>query len=249
MSFPLYIGGADTVIEALLDVCGPEGTLCIPSLSYLFTTESNPTFHIRSTPTNLGVIPETFRRREGVLRSLHPTHSVCAYGAQAEEITRDHAKDRSPVGVHSPFRKIRDLGGQVVFLGCSPRCNTSIHGVEETLSDPPPYLFKQSTITYTITGDDGEQVRVEHKRHNFEKTGQRYERLVAMLEGSSHYSAGPVMQGFIHVFDAEAMWATAGDALRRDALSLVEPAPLGEDHFLVTHSNGMHGYVVRPSSL
>ena len=44
--------------------------------------------------------------RKGVVRSLHPTHSVAACGAQASELVRHHHKDRSPVGSHSPFRKV-----------------------------------------------------------------------------------------------------------------------------------------------
>ena len=69
-------GGADTVIDALLDAVGPHGTLCLPTLSYLFTTPESPIFDVRSTPTNLGAIPEAFRRRPTAVRSVHPTHSV-----------------------------------------------------------------------------------------------------------------------------------------------------------------------------
>ena len=43
---------------------------------------------------------------KGVVRSLHPTHSVAACGAQASELVHHHHKDRSPVGSHSPFRKV-----------------------------------------------------------------------------------------------------------------------------------------------
>lgn len=129
------------MIDAFLDVVGEKGALCFPTLSYLFTTEANPIFDIRITPTNLGVIPETFRRRSGVQRSLHPTHSVAAIGAQAALVTQDHYKDTTPVGANSPFRWVRDLCGQVVFLGCGCRCNTSIHGVEEMVDPIPPYLF------------------------------------------------------------------------------------------------------------
>lgn len=33
----------------------------------------------------VGIIPNIFRKREGVIRSLHPTHSIAAYGPEAEE--------------------------------------------------------------------------------------------------------------------------------------------------------------------
>merc|ERR1712083_791450 len=100
-----------------------------------------------------------------------------------------HAKDRSPVGENSPFRRVRELGGQVAFLGCGTRCNTSVHGVEELLEEPPPYLFQKSTVTYNVTDAGGQSEVVSHQRHSFgvgcpyegQAVGQRYDRLVDML--------------------------------------------------------------------
>jgi aminoglycoside N3'-acetyltransferase len=106
-------GGADTVIDALLEAVGPKGTLVLPTLSYLYTNLDSPNFDVRTTPTNLGTIPETFRSRVGVRRSCHPTHSCAALGPDTAALLDDHGKDRSPVGANSPFRRVRDLGGQV----------------------------------------------------------------------------------------------------------------------------------------
>ena len=86
---------------------------------------------------------------------MHPTHSCCAKGPQTSALLGEHRKDRSPVGANSPFRKVRDLEGQVAFLGVpyGARCNTSIHGVEETLApNYPPYLFSEDTMTYLLRG-------------------------------------------------------------------------------------------------
>ncbi|MFP6646122.1 MAG: AAC(3) family N-acetyltransferase, partial [Candidatus Latescibacterota bacterium] len=55
-----------------------------------------------------------------------------------------------------PLRKLRDLGGQLLFLGCGLRPNTSMHGVEELVE--PPYLFGDD-ITYTLhLGDERREV-------------------------------------------------------------------------------------------
>jgi aminoglycoside N3'-acetyltransferase len=110
-------GGASTVIGALLDAVGPSGSLVIPTLSYLYTNAETPTFDVRKTPTNLGTIPETFRLMPGVARSMHPTHSCAAIGPHTLELLGEHRHDRSPVGKNSPFRRVRDLEGQVAFLG------------------------------------------------------------------------------------------------------------------------------------
>ena len=245
-------GGADTVIDALLAAVGPGGTLCMPTLSYLFTTEDSPTFDVASTPTNLGIIPETFRKRHGVLRSLHPTHSVAAFGAQAADIVGEHGKDRSPVGANSPFRRVRDLGGQVAFLGCGTRCNTSIHGVEELLDTPPPYLFQDATITYTVTDAAGKSESATHRRHSFETgkpflgrgTGQRYDRVVQLLPRGAHHD-GIVGQATMHVMEAAPMWEAALAALESNPLCLVEPIPANsEGHHLKQGQDGNLRYEV-----
>jgi len=239
-SFGHIPGGADTLLDALLLALGPEGTLCVPTLSYLFVSEKQPSFDVRSTPSNLGIIPHTFLRRAGVLRSLHPTHSVAALGVQAEVITGQHGLDRSPVGAHSPFSKVRELGGQVAFLGCGMRCNTSIHGVEELLlPSPPPYLLLPSPITYSLTDSKGLTQQVQHRRHNFAGVAQRYERLAAMLQPGVSYWHGRVQQAEVHIMDAKAMWAAALAALEADVGCLTEQCAQGseEDHHLVADSS------------
>lgn len=76
-------GGADTVIDALLEVLGPEGTLMMSTVGGNVNPEQ-PVFDVRNTPCTVGTLANVFRKREGVIRSLHPVHSVCALGPKAE---------------------------------------------------------------------------------------------------------------------------------------------------------------------
>src|SRR3712207_2603981 len=54
-------------------------------------------------PTEVGLLSEVFRRRAGVLRSLHPTASVCAYGPLAAELTAGHHLAGTIFGEGTPF--------------------------------------------------------------------------------------------------------------------------------------------------
>ena len=77
-------GGPATVIAALLDVLGPDGTLVMPAESpQLADTANQDVFDPRTTPTTMGAIPEAFRSYPETQRSNHPLVSVCANGMRA----------------------------------------------------------------------------------------------------------------------------------------------------------------------
>ncbi len=126
-------GGAEGVIDALLDAVGPAGTVMVPTITGQaeHSPEHPPVFDLRNTPGWTGTIPETFRRRDGARRSLHPTHSVAAIGPQADFLVRDHLEAPSPCGPGSPYLRLADLAGKIVFIGVSLECCTVLHGVEE----------------------------------------------------------------------------------------------------------------------
>lgn len=240
----------DMVIDALLLALGPEGTLLIPTLSYLFVSEASPHFDVRATPTNLGAIPAAMLRRPGVVRSLHPTHSVAALGRLARELTCGHREDRTPVGPNSPFSLVARLNGQVAFLGCGARCNTSIHGVEETvLPRPPPYLLRPGTVRYRVVDEAGAVEEVEHRRHDFAGVAQRYERLRGMVP-KGEYAQGRVGVAVLEVFEAPSMWAAARRAVTADPEALVARCAPGEeeDHHLKPARGGEYfSYTVGPT--
>ena len=64
----------------------------------------------------MGLITEIFRRREGVLRSFHPTHPVLVYGKDSKWLTSEHEKCLNLCGAGSPFDKFRQLKGKILFL-------------------------------------------------------------------------------------------------------------------------------------
>jgi len=213
-------GGAETAIQGLLQALGPEGTLLMPALSYEIVTPENPVFDVRRTPSNVGAVPEFFRTRPGTRRSVHPTHSVCGVGPLAEALLGEHILDDTPCGPHSPFRRLRDVGGQILMLGCGIEPNTSIHGIEELVE--PPYLFGPS-LRYCLALADG---RVQHKiyrPHNFLGWVQRYDRVGTLLDqdGLKH---GAVLAARTYLLKAPALWDAVLAALGQDPLYLVDSA-------------------------
>jgi len=117
-------GGADTVIQALLDVLSPRGTLMMPTFA------GPPPFDVRNTPSNLGLITETFRRYPGVIRSFHPTHSVAVLGPRANELVHEHIKSPTAMGRDTPFGRLIEMNGKILLLGVDNDRNTTMHTLE-----------------------------------------------------------------------------------------------------------------------
>jgi aminoglycoside 3-N-acetyltransferase len=123
-------GGADTVIDALLDCIGCDGTLMTPTFTHCFEGSKNlQPFDKNSTPALTGLITETLRKRTEAYRSLHPTHSAAAIGRLADEITRDHLK-ATPLGIGSPFHRLHEHDGSILLLGVGHNTNSFVHVAE-----------------------------------------------------------------------------------------------------------------------
>jgi aminoglycoside 3-N-acetyltransferase len=209
--------GAEMAVQALLEVLGPSGTLLMPALSYETVNRDNPRFDVRGTPACIGALQEYFRTRPGTLRSVHPTHSVCAVGRQAGELLSDHHLDTTPCGARSPFAKLPRTGGQILFIGCGLRPNTSMHAVEEHVE--PPYLYG-GLVDYQVTLADGSQASMTVRRHNFKGWAQRYDRLAEVQKHG--LAKGPVLQAECWLVEAAEMERAALGALRGDPLFFVE---------------------------
>jgi aminoglycoside 3-N-acetyltransferase len=209
-------GGAETAIQALLQALGPMGTLLMPALSYDSVHSGQTHFDRHATPCCVGAIAEAFRLRGGTLRSGSPTHSICASGPQAAQIVGDHHLDTTPVGPRSPLRKVRDLGGQLMFLGCGLRPNTSMHGVEELVE--PPYLFG-AEVCYSLQLGERRHT-ISCRRHDFAGWVQNYERVAEVL-CDIDLRVGMVCAAQVHLLEARPMWDSAAAALRQDAFAFV----------------------------
>ncbi|MCL2254473.1 MAG: AAC(3) family N-acetyltransferase [Lachnospiraceae bacterium] len=98
-------------------------------------------------PSCVGILSNLFLRRDGVVRSLHPTHSLAARGKDAVSFTSGEELTASPCPRFGCYGKLYDRKAQVLFMGCDLSKNTYLHGVEEwneipeRLTDKPQEIF------------------------------------------------------------------------------------------------------------
>lgn len=210
-------GGPEAVVEALKQTVS-RGTLLMPALSYENVTLENRKFDVEKTPSCIGILPEIMRKSEGVFRSIHPTHSVTAWGKNAKEITRHHYKDFSPVGPNSPFREVYRRNGKIVMLGAPFARNTSLHGVEEMVL--PDYLFR-GNFDYEIILPGNKRMTMDVLRHDFSGYEQRYDRVLNILS-EKDYQRGEVLYGDSCVMNAKAVWEKALAKYKEDNYYFVD---------------------------
>jgi aminoglycoside N3'-acetyltransferase len=138
-----FQGNPGALIDAFREAVGPDGNLLMVSLPYHSSTreylEKLDAFDVRKTPSKMGLVSETFRRRPGVLRSLHPTHPILALGPKAEWLVAGHEDCPYPCGAGSPFGKFLALGGKILFFGVTEYHFTFHHYLEDMIRDRLPF--------------------------------------------------------------------------------------------------------------
>jgi aminoglycoside 3-N-acetyltransferase len=180
-------GGALAVVQALLDVLGPAGTLVVPAQTAVnrdpstwepppppdwwpAIRESLPGFDPARTPSvNVGVIPEQVRTWPGAVRSAHPQTSFAAVGARAAELMGVH-RTECHLGEESPLAALDAAGASTLLLGVGFAKTTAFHLAEYRLPFPPRRTYACAVLTpdgarrwieyEDVTLDDGDFARL-----------------------------------------------------------------------------------------
>jgi aminoglycoside N3'-acetyltransferase len=152
-SFGRVAGGAQTVIEALMEVLTPQGTLLMPSFNHgtAFEEGTPGYYHPAKTATINGAIPDLFWRMTGVSRSLDPTHAIAAWGKHSQRYTQFHHRTLT-MGPQSPLGLLHKDNGFGLLMGVTYSANTFHHVVEMSTGAP---CLGLRTEAYPVVLSDG----------------------------------------------------------------------------------------------
>jgi len=212
-------GGAEAVVDALLQAVGADGTASVPTHTWHLVSPENPVFDVRTTPCCVGAVPEAFRRRPEARRSLHPTHSCAAIGARRDELLAGHHTDVTPCGGRSPYQRLIEWGGRIVFLGVTLQCNTAFHALEELAC--AGWLFDRCQELLAVDYE-GSRIPVPSRRH-----ANPYDRAFGeqepLLEAEGVLRRGRIGEADVRIVDAAGMREVLLPRLARDVCCLLTP--------------------------
>lgn len=160
-AFEAFSGKATDVVTVLQQLVGEErGIVLMPTMPFTGTAvewaREHPRVDLRRTPSRMGLVSEIFRRSGGVVRSVHPTHPVAAWGTDAAQFVAGHHRAATPCGVESPYHRLLERDGKILFLGADIDSLTFFHTAEELLEARMPVSpFTAESFTLESVGQDG----------------------------------------------------------------------------------------------
>lgn len=202
-SFGQVDGGPEAIIEALLEVLGPQGCLVMSTLT-IGVKESPVVFDVRETASVAGLVTNVFRKRPNAYRSHHPVSSAAAEGRGAEVIARFHSE--TPCGLISPIGQVYLRGGWCLFMGAPWASNTMFHVAEELIM--PAYLNMAEFHNARLIDEQGAEHTVSFKRYNCYQGG-----VIRDLEsmGPRYEASGAVRH--THIGNSDCRMIRAGDVV------------------------------------
>jgi aminoglycoside 3-N-acetyltransferase len=166
------VGGAETVVRALLDAVGPGGTLMaytgwqdeppdnlgdLDEEARRIYVEEHPAYdpRVALSRRDHGRVPETLRTWPGAYHSGHPEAGVAALGSLAGLLVAEHPYDDA-YGAGTPYARLVELGGRVVLLGAPLDTVTLVHHAEAVAEVPGKRRVSYGSPV--VVGNPGERI-------------------------------------------------------------------------------------------
>ena len=144
--------GADGLIDGICAYL-TDGLLLVPTHTWDNVTKADPFYDVRATVPCIGTLARVAAFRPDGVRSLHPTHSVAAFGKNAADFVRGEEKASTPAPVWGCLSRLYEENGKILLIGVGHERNTYLHAVDERLDIPD--RLNPETFEVTIRDHDG----------------------------------------------------------------------------------------------
>ena len=121
----------DLIIDSFLNVVGKNGTIIVPFFNFDFT--KNNFFSIQSTPSQMGILTEQFRKKYSLCRTGHPVYSFGVLGKNEKHF--ENIDNFSAYGEESPFGILKRLNGKIAVLDLDDQNSMTFYHHIEQIND------------------------------------------------------------------------------------------------------------------
>ncbi len=208
-------GNAEGLISVLTDYLS-QGLLIFPTHTWATIKEDGMIFDVHSTPSCVGALTNVARNTPGFFRSMHPTHSVCAYGKQAKWYIDHDLNATTPVGVNNCFGILKDINAKILFLGAPLSKNTFIHSIEEEFHVPDRF----TTHIYSFISKDDKHCLEYHMPRHYSTLSahisEHYEKLLPILLKKKIAKEFLFGNAISYIVDAKSCYELVHDILSKD---------------------------------
>ena len=210
--------GAKDVIEAFQEVVGTAGTLIFPTFTMKGSMEAtlkDPeyVFDPKTSVSTTGSITNHFMKFKDVHRSIHPTHSVSAWGKHAADICAEHYELDTNFGPGTPFGKFLDLNGKVVGLGIDYGNVTYYHVYEDYNLDKWPEVYISEPFKAKVKDYQGNIHECETYAHNPSFHSSRIEKVPEIERFFCSYLEGNQISFRSEIGQGHLWWMKSQDLL------------------------------------
>lgn len=220
--------GPKSLVDALLETIGSHGNLLMPtspnaSLQIEYA-KNNPVFDVLNTPSKLGSVTEYFRKLPGVKRSAHPTEPVAALGPDAEWLTKGHLGELTPYTINSPFVRIYNKKGKILYLGVTlDNAGTNLHTLEDAVNFKYP-VYVDELFPFTVVDENGKSHEIKTHVHNPEfSKRRRCDELLPMFEKEGAAKKVRIGETTAWLFDGQKMFDTMVAAYHSNGITMYTP--------------------------
>jgi aminoglycoside N3'-acetyltransferase len=166
-------GGAQSVVDSLKNVVGSQGTILMPGFTIResmdktlgYFEKEDKVFDSKKEEPLIGAIPRQFFHNTEVFRSIHPTHSVLAWGKKAKYITNGHEESSCTFGRGTPLHKLIETNSYIMGLGSDLGHVTFYHVLEDSVKEFPVSVYDDKSYTIKILLPNGEIKKKKYKAH------------------------------------------------------------------------------------
>ena len=190
-------GGCDGLIDAFCAYLD-KGLFLVPTHTWDNVGKTAPVFDVRTTKPCIGALPTVAAFRADGVRSLHPTHSVTAFGDRAAEFVKGEEKATTPCPAGGVWARLLCEDAKILLIGVGLNRNTYIHAVDEML-DLPDRLVPP--IPLTIIDQNGNRHETLYQKHG--QTGSEnfgvFQKPLEALGALTYGTLGNATVGVFHV--------------------------------------------------